>query len=253
MATDAEKRATMIVTAMTEVSNGSHYLTGGDGAIPGRDGTGLIRNIELLEDLTIENLGVHAAKNGFGVCRGRFEKVSGKKFVKGNSDRDTLLPRYLEELKASWVPQYFWWDFENTGLYPRRSSGYIYLGEDCRGKKHFDCEGFVAWVLVKALGKDKGTWRKGVGWYQNGGDGRLKIYQYTGGGKYTNVDGDTISQSEILDGDILIRKPNSQGGEHIAIARAKGSGVLEASGKNRGVIASVYQANWTHLARLKTL
>jgi hypothetical protein len=253
MPTDAEKRLTMIVTAMKEVSNGSHYMKGGDGAIPGHDGTGLQRNVELLDDLTIENLGVHAAKNGFGVCRGRWEKMTGgMQFVKGMTERDTLLPAYLEELKSSWLPSFFWKDFNNTGLFPRRSSGYIYLGEDCRGKKHFDCEGFVAWVLVKALGKDNGTWRKGVSWYQEGGGGRLDVYQASGS-DYVSDDLGTISQSEIRDGDILIRKPNSQGGEHIGIARVNGNGVLEASGKNSGVIASVYQPNWTQLARLKTL
>lgn len=254
MATDAEKRILINTTAMAEVNAGGHYLKGGDGAIPGHYGSGLFRQVEVVEYCELETVSVHAAKNSFGVCRGRWGLMTlGKKFLKGDGgDRDVLLPKYLAELKASILPKYFWWDFENRGLYPRVSSGYIYLGEDCRGKRHFDCEGFVAWVLVKALGKDKGTWRKGVSWYQDGGGGRLKIYKAVGN-SYKADDGDVITTSEIRDGDILIRKPNSEGGEHIALACAGGTGVLEASSKNKGVQHSNYTANWTELARIKSL
>lgn len=253
MASEIEKRFFIILTALNEISAGSHYLKGGDGAIPGVAGSGLFRALTMPEDLTVEQLNIHAAHNNYGTCRGRWEKLgSGKKFIKGEHDRDVLLPEYLESLKSSYLAPEYWKDFNYTGLYPRRDAGYIFLGEDCRGKRHFDCEGFVAWVLVKALGKDKGTWRKGVGWYQDGG-GRLDIYQDSGGGIYKHENGDTITQSGIRDGDILIRKPNSYGGEHIALACAKGSGVLEASGKDRGVIFSKYHANWTQLARVKSL
>ena len=65
--------------------------------------------------------------------------------------------------------------------------------------------------------------------------------------------GVVLGQSDILDGDILIRKPNATGGEHIALACAGVSGVLEASGKDRGVIRSAYSANWTNLARINNL
>jgi hypothetical protein len=255
MASESDKRFMIIATALGEVQIGSHYLQGSDGAIPGESGSGLFRRLDLHEDLTIDHLGVHAAKNDWGVCHGRYEKVyRGKKFAKGEDDRDRLLPEYLDELKASYLPSKFWKDFNKTGLYPRRDSGYIFLGEDCRNKRHFDCEGFIAWVLVRALKKDPGTWRQGVTWYQNGGGGRLNVYQHTGGGDYYNEETDaTISTSEILDGDILIRKPNKWGGEHIAFALAKGRGVFEASGANRGVIKSAYHPDWTQLARIKTV
>lgn len=250
MATESEKRFYIVWTASMEVYSGSHYLKGSDGSVPG--GTGLVRTLGLLENLTIDNLGIHAGKNSWGVCRGRFKKVGGKQFEKGQTDRDVLLPKYLDELKASYLSSNYWYDFNNTGLYPRRDAGYIFLGEDCRDKRHFDCEGFIAWVLVKALNKDIGTWRKGVDWYQNGGGGRLEVFQHKGGGTYSSGT-KTITQSGILDGDILIRKPNSTGGEHIAFASAKGEAVIEASGKNVGVIRSKYHADWTQLARIKTL
>ena len=173
----------------------------------------------------------------------------GKQFTKGQYDRDTQLPAYLDDLKASWLPSLLWKSFNRTGLYPRRSSNYRFLGEDCRNRRHFDCEGFIAWVLVKAAGKDAGIWRKGLTWYQNGGDKRLDIYQASGA-DYVHKDGRKITTNDILDGDILIRKPNSDGGEHIAFACARGAGVLEASGKDRGVLRSTYQPNWTQLARI---
>ncbi len=229
MSSESIKRMLIVTTAMAEVNNGAHYLKGADGGTPGGP-SGLFRTPRLLEDLTIDNLGVHAAASDFGVCRGRWEMLKsqgGKQFVKGQHDRDTLLPAYLDELKACGLPPSQWKSFQGTGLFPRRSAGYLYLGEDCRGRRHFDCEGFVVWVLVKAAGKDAGTWRKGVGWYQSGGGGRLEIYQAFGQ-KYVGNDGKVIKREDILDGDILIRKPNKYGGEHIAIACARGIAVLEA-------------------------
>lgn len=253
MATDAEKRALINIIGMAEVKAGSHYMKGGDGAIPAQDGTGLFREVDLVQDLTIENLGVHAARNNFGVCRGRWKVfASGKILKKPMTERVTLLPQYLDELSKTYLPTDSWWDFNYSGLYPRNADGYIYLGEDCRNKRHYDCEGFVAWVLVKALGKDKGTWRKGVDWYQAGGGDRLEIYK-AHGDAYKSSGGKVITRNDILDGDILIRKKSKTSGEHIALACARGSGVLEASGKDRGVLHSSYNPDWTELARIKVL
>jgi hypothetical protein len=253
MSSDAEKRQLIILTALAEQQKGGHYLKGADGAIPGDSGSGLFRELPVHENLDIADLGVHATKNSWGTCRGRYKKVGGKRFAKGEPDRDVLLPEYLKELEDGILPSFFWKSFNGTGLYPRRDSGYLYLGEDCRGKRHFDCEGYIAWVLVKALNKDKGTWRKGVGWYQSGGDGRLTVYKAVGNKYVNSATGETITQSEIRDGDILINKPKPGGGEHIAFALQKGNGVLEASGKDRGVLFSSYHPEWTELARIKSL
>lgn len=260
MATDAEKRAMMILCAQKEIDSGSHYMKGSSGSIPGENNSGLFRDAELLENININsaNFGVFAAKNSFGTCPGRWDKmIGGKQFVKGEYDRDILLPQYLDELKTisnSWE----WHGFDDTGLYPRRADNYFYLGEDCWGKRHFDCEGFIAWVLIKALGKDQGTWKKGVDWFQSVNNTQLKVYQAQGASYFSSEHG-TITQNDILDGDILIRKPTGKDkkgndtGEHIAFACAKGTGVLEASGKSRGVIRSTYKANWTQLARIVNL
>jgi hypothetical protein len=256
MATDDEKRQTIILTALAEQQKGGHYLKGADGAIPDSPGSGLFRSLTIDENTEIASLAIHATKNNYGTCRGRYKRVGGLRFQKGDGpagDRDFHLPKYLDDLNDTFLPSWIWPSYRGTGLFPRNDSGYLYLGEDCRGVRHFDCEGFIAWVLVKALGKDKGTWRKGVKWYQDGGEGRLDVYKYTGGGVYTHKDGATIGTSQIRGGDILIRKPNSYGGEHIAFALENGDGVLEASGRDRGVLLSTYHPDWTDLARIKSL
>ena len=252
MSNDALKRMLIVTTAMTEVNLSSHYLKGADGGVPGGP-SGLVRTPRLIENLTIgENFGVHGCEQGYFPCRGRWSLITaqgGRQFKKPSHDRDVLLPQYLDALKAAGFPSSSCKSFENTGLFPRFSGDYLFLGEDCRNKRHFDCEGFIAWVLVKAVGKDAGVWRQGVAWYQKGGGGRLKIFKAQGARYVAESDGEVINRNDILDGDIVIRKPNKWGGEHIAFACARGTAVLEASGKDRGVQRSTYQSNWTELAR----
>lgn len=237
---------------MTEANTSAHYLKGADGGAPGGPG-GLFRTPRCIEEPTIgENFGIHACEQGHGSCSGRWSLVKsqgGRQFNKGDDDRDRLLPKYLDELRAAGFPSSTCKSFEGTGLYPRFSQGYLFLGEDCRGKRHFDCEGFVAWVLVKSIGKDPVTWGKGVTWYQAGGGGRLKIFKAVGAQYVADSDGEVITRNEILDGDILIRQPDNWGGEHIAFACAKRAAVLEASGTDRRIQRSSYQSNWTELAR----
>ncbi len=134
----------MISFAMAEVIAHSHYMKGGEGSVPG-GAAGLRRTTTLVEDLVIPSLGIHAARNKYGTCRGRWKELepTGKQFAKGNVDRDEWLPAYLDELKAGGQPSTLWKSFNNTGLFPRLSEGYLYLGEDCRNKRHFDCEGLI--------------------------------------------------------------------------------------------------------------
>lgn len=70
VSSESVKRMLIITTATAEVNAKAHYLTGADGGMPGGS-SGLSRTPRLLEDLTIEKLGVHAAESDFGVCRGR--------------------------------------------------------------------------------------------------------------------------------------------------------------------------------------
>jgi hypothetical protein len=236
--TSLELRNLIVSTASSAI--GSHYLNGSDGAIPGTS-NGMGRELLLKEDSTWSGIAVHAAKNNYGVCRGRFEKVGGKAFKKTDPDFKAL-EKYAEDLSSSILPSLFWGDFNNTGLYPRRDvNDGIYLGEDCRWTRHFDCESFVAWVIVTALKKDQGTWRKSIEWYNGGGGDRLEVF--------SKEKGTFPDQSQFLDGDILIKlKP---GERHIGFTSAKGKQVIHASGRSIGVVSSTYMDTWTALARIK--
>ena len=75
MSSEATKRMLVVTTAMAEVNAGSHYLKGANGGTPG-GAAGLTRTPRLLDDLTIEKLGVHTAESDFGVCRGRWEMTT---------------------------------------------------------------------------------------------------------------------------------------------------------------------------------
>ena len=96
---------------------------------------------------------MHAAMYGNSVCVGRYEAVGGKRFDAKMPDFDALKFAYMEELK--YLPPGQGKQFAGSGLYPRRGrrmeGDTIYLGEDCRGKRHFDCIFFVNWVLTTVL------------------------------------------------------------------------------------------------------
>lgn len=251
MSDEKMKRALIFSTAKIQADTKAHYLNGSDGAIPGSmDGT-QHRLLEMNENLSVEQVSVYAASNGYGTCSGRTENIpNGKKLVKPNKDRMELLPAYLEELKSSWLSYFYYPDFNNTGLYPRLEGGWIFLGEDCRGKRHFDCQSFVGWVICQALKQPASTWAKSIEWYNAPGE-KLDVWQK----------GNMPSQSEMLDGDILIRLQtvkNKEGQEstrrHIAFVSAGGKTIVHASGNRVGVISQLYaqNTNWTALARIKT-
>lgn len=80
MASNDEKRFLIILTALSQMQVGSHYLTGADGAIPGVTGSGLARELTMPEDLTIEHLSIHGARNNFGTVA-----ADGKRFSAASS------------------------------------------------------------------------------------------------------------------------------------------------------------------------
>ena len=155
-------RALVVATAAQQAALGAHYINGSDGGITGMNAAGeaggglsASRKILLLEDHSWEKLAVHAAIYGGRVCQGRYSRVGGEMF-QPDTDR-------LRDLKNDYVPSLADFPaalvkpFPGTMLYPRRSrskpGGTIYLGEDCRHKRHFDCISFVNWVLTTVVGR----------------------------------------------------------------------------------------------------
>jgi hypothetical protein len=218
-------RLLIVATAANEAALGAHYINGADGGIPGMNtageaGGGLSakRKILLLEDHTWENLAVHAAMYGNSVCKGRYEAVGGKRFQANWPDYDALKFAYMEELKL--LPPGFGKAFAGTGLYPRRGRSMkgdtIYLGEDCRGKRHFDCIFFVNWVLTSVL--------KRLIWFTE--------KDYFDGTKL-GVKPLSAMHAPLMNGDIVVRI-DASGHEHIGFLTGEGR-MIHARDPERGV------------------
>jgi len=135
---------------------GEHYLWGGRGEIPG-GGTACslpARNVSMAPDsfdqrAPIVRTAIHPQFHAY--CAGRWgTKSGGRPF----DPRDTDLINYLEQQKfkpPERVQDYF-------GFTPPKVSGGQYTdialvwGEPCNGKRHFDCVGFLNWILSNAFG-----------------------------------------------------------------------------------------------------
>lgn len=133
---------------------GAHYLWGGRGEIPGQ-GTACSlpgRNVRMAPDSFDPQ--APAVRTAFhplfrATCAGRWgNKSGGRPFM----PRDADLIGYLEQQKfkpPERVQDYF-------GFTPRKVSGGNYTdqalvwGEPCDGKRHFDCVGFLNWIMSNA-------------------------------------------------------------------------------------------------------
>jgi|WetSurMetagenome_2_1015567.scaffolds.fasta_scaffold126524_3 hypothetical protein len=156
-----------IVAVAYEISAaGAHYLTGCYGSRPGQaDYAG--RWLGMVYNNEWRSVAVQAAMskvNGL-VCCGRYMDDS-RKILAG------LTPDPPENDLGRWVGALPPCRPDKSGpqgvatltairpymerYWPRRHGGdnarYIYLGESCAGKMHFDCVGFVCYVLARVLG-----------------------------------------------------------------------------------------------------
>ena len=110
--------------------------------------------------------------------------------------------------------------FGSGDYYPRRHSivggnaNFVYLGEDCYAKKHFDCLGFVFYVLTRVLHRPMwyGLRREGIGRWNELGT------------HHTN-------QANCQRGDIFLSAT------HVAFVEATSPGIrlIHANGDQRGV------------------
>ena len=144
----------------------AHYIRGGGGATPGKkDGVwyrpGQIEwaKAELDKPGAATYRAASCVITELHVCSGRYNALpGGRPFAATDSD----LLRYLteaRELRCIGVQERSWPSW--PGFTPRRAnwktpSGITtqcVWGEDCTGIRHFDCIGFVAFVLEKAVGR----------------------------------------------------------------------------------------------------
>lgn len=219
--------------AMTQYMAGGHYLKGARGAIPG-GGPVLGREVFLKEDADWDTLRVHTAANSLQTCYGRWSKAGGYLFQVGSTQLSAL-KKYVAENSGKTMSA--WPAFEKAGLFPRRLSGKesaIALGDDCRDKRHYDCIGFIYYVLHTIL--------PGVPWEN------FSIKNYAQSGTYWKFLG-KLDDAALEYGDIVTRLDTSP--QHIGII-SYGNKVIHASMESKGMgMVSYAKGDWHGVSRVK--
>ena len=229
----AVKRFYIANLAMGQAMIGGHYLKGARGAFPGA-GAVVGRSVDLKEDSVWDTLRVHTGANSLQTCYGRWSKAGGYLFQVGSTQLSNL-KKYVADNKGK--PMSSWPHFEKPNMFPRRLKGSdsaIALGEDCRNKRHFDCIGFIYWVLHEAA--------PSVGWENFG------IESYAKNGTYWDFLGQ-ISASDLKYGDIVTRLTSSP--KHIGVISI-GNKVVHAAMESKGVVSESYSSSsWHGVTRIK--
>lgn len=194
------QRQTMLRTAQQIALSGAHYLTGTFGARPLETDIVAGRTLAFRNNTDWRELAVHAAEwNGLRCC-GRYAVMAGSRDAGRLRCSQHLPPSgdlavWLQEAQA--VTQYQHIDMTGRQgaphfvmtrnlrpfrgrFWPRRyvidnrptlrdpelcHPEYVYLGEDCTGKMHFDCVGFLCYLQTVATGRPvrRGLPDEGVG------------------------------------------------------------------------------------------
>ena len=213
--------------ALSQVDAGAHYVWGSAGATPGgAEGTRRRPGDVFLEPARLApgSPSVFAAAcsvSGRHVCAGRYQNEvlgGGRPAAADDADLVAYLASLEDRDETEWEPYY--------ELYTPRvtDSGLIVWGEDCRGRKHFDCVGLINWCAENAVDR-----RYPISY---------EISQWA-----SNISGTkaVLLTEEIMHGDILIRsEPPDHPFCHIgmlAIDPLTGfQGVVEAASSELGVI-----------------
>jgi hypothetical protein len=246
------KRLAIVGEASTHQN--AHYLWGAVGNTPGnqdgakyRPGAAQWNPNEIKDPHSISVWAARANIQGLHVCCGRFNKALGG--ISGG--RDDVLPtdwdllHYLEQLKdlvsknqSDWnwppyfehyTPRYAQWGANgrtDTGKKEDISRKLVW-GEDCRDIRHFDCIGFVNYVLaachVSIMGNQSDETgcmaaQKEIGYY----------YKY-----------ETIESGIGWPGDIVTRNH-----EHIGILDGKGMVINAAESQSAVLIQHYFEDTW---------
>lgn len=250
-----EKEAVRLyIIARALLNLGAHYLNGSDGGHPGMKDGYKGRDVKIAERGDYNEVAVHTATWSKKSCTGRCVQAGGSELKTDNK----AVKEYCEKNLDAGLDPKTWQPLEGN-LYPRRyraeKNSTIYVGEDCRNVRHFDCISFVNWVLRTSL--------------QNSFD--YSIVQYegkkSGSGVIAPVKTFKPPFPALQNADILTKikweyKSDGDADEnenedwvvdkqHIGFYMAGGK-VIEASGANVGVIISDYREDkWTGMSRIK--
>jgi hypothetical protein len=144
----------------------AHYLTGAFGGIPDQPDSVFGRSITLLNDCTWQSLSVCAAEYENRRCCGRYRVPNRKLQLPQGSAIPPEWETWFQTVLRPDSPR----DTPFRGCYPRRHvverrfcpihqdeatchPKWVYLGDNCEGKIHFDCCGFLGYVFWRALGR----------------------------------------------------------------------------------------------------
>jgi hypothetical protein len=231
----------------------SHYINGGYGATPGnsdghphrRGGVALINSFDRLDPSRRsepnKNLAVYAAEmkvKKYCVCAGNYATYPGGRAA-NPADPDLL--GYLDLLKAT--PNISDWPYFFDQWSPRRAfgpganggdiGGQLVWGAACDGWRHFDCVGFISFVIWEATGK---AWAHDISqWRANPNPLGAKVFELP-----------LSWPGSLEDGDIVVKADH-----HIAFAAADGT-LIQAEDTQFGVTTrgKFKKEDWTHLVRL---
>ncbi|HYP06171.1 MAG TPA: hypothetical protein VER03_08025 [Bryobacteraceae bacterium] len=217
---------------------GAHYLKGARGGIPG-EGPAVGRTVKLTEISKWETLSVHAGSNTLQNCFGRWQTTNRFLFQVGSSELSRLKDYVAENSGNSMDSWPYFPDppFYGAKLYPRRlgkAGSAIAAGEDCRGKRHFDCIGLIYWVLHEIAPTVK--------WEGH------SISNYEQGFKQVDSLG-RLQADELKYRDIVTRTDSSP--KHIGFI-SLGDKVVHASMESIGTKIETYnREEWTGVSRVK--
>ncbi|MBN1570385.1 MAG: hypothetical protein JXA73_21260 [Acidobacteria bacterium] len=228
-------REAIVRKALEAVYQGAHYLTGCYGAYPESSDPVVGRELYLIEDPTLENLGVHAAEirqPKVYRCAGRYEAAGGRP-LDPDIRADRQLLRDYELHNCGSLPGHY---SDIGGLYPRRVQhpttykDWYVLGENCHNKMHFDCIGFVNWAVSQVVGLPI---QFGIRMWANSNIAPVTV--------------EDIPFTELLPGDILTRLNSTP--EHIAIV-GHGNRLIQAAGFAQGVVDTPIGADYQKHSRI---
>lgn len=154
------QRRRILDVAKGLATDGAHYLWGAEGQKPTTGGPLLYAPVTLGRDKADQSCFCAAVLNGC-VCAGRCGRFTPRSKIADPPGTDADLLRFIDKYQSKSAAQFGWGDeltprvIKGHGVKDytlgRELSGKVVWGEGCDDTLHFDCGGFVRWVVQTAL------------------------------------------------------------------------------------------------------
>jgi hypothetical protein len=133
-----------------------------------------------------------------------------------------------------------------TPEFPRRinADGAVHLGESCVGVRHYDCIGFVNFVLSKVL---RPRWKNDMAYYTNKDNKDLfRVRDLSSAADKAAL----VSMAE--EGDLVAKSPDNP---HIGICTVRKGQLVVTNCRSmaEGLLDTPLSAEWSFLARLRSV